>query len=327
MKIRKTINIEERRLAQEISGKMTPSEELVDHMRGFGGSLTRYVARRDLSILSFDMELLANAESGARSTPGLMIVVLLEGDGRGYYRPVAAGGKELTVSYKPKQTYLFFSEAPVVGRYEAHAANRFRGAEVRVGLDLLKRIGGLDLFRAAIATGHPLRLASSESGWIGSFPTPNALLSDAERLLDRGIAGPDDLIVEARALDILTTAMASMRESLFCNGARAARSPAKLKAARRLMLEDLARSWTIGELARRVGLTEKRLKAEFRAEYGIPVYGFLQRSRLEHARTMLESGRSVTEVSMAVGYANPSHFAKLFRRQFGVRPSSFFRSA
>jgi AraC-like DNA-binding protein len=29
---------------------------------------------------------------------------------------------------------------------------------------------------------------------------------------------------------------------------------------------------------------------------------------------------SVTQASLAVGYANPSHFAKIFRRAFGVAP-------
>ena len=31
---------------------------------------------------------------------------------------------------------------------------------------------------------------------------------------------------------------------------------------------------------------------------------------------------SVTEVSLAVGYANPSHFAFLYRRTYGETPSA-----
>jgi AraC-like DNA-binding protein len=32
------------------------------------------------------------------------------------------------------------------------------------------------------------------------------------------------------------------------------------------------------------------------------------------------TGETVTDASLAVGYANPSHFARLFRRHYGVSP-------
>ncbi len=35
--------------------------------------------------------------------------------------------------------------------------------------------------------------------------------------------------------------------------------------------------------------------------------------------------RSVVKISLDVGYANPSHFAQLFRRDTGVAPSNFRR--
>ena len=48
---------------------------------------------------------------------------------------------------------------------------------------------------------------------------------------------------------------------------------------------------------------------------------------MDEARTLLRNGTtSVTEASLSVGYANPGHFARLFRRTFGIQPSAF-RSA
>ncbi len=44
---------------------------------------------------------------------------------------------------------------------------------------------------------------------------------------------------------------------------------------------------------------------------------------MEEGGTMLRKGWSVTETSLAVGYANPSHFAKLFRRHYGIAPRDF----
>ena len=89
------------------------------------------------------------------------------------------------------------------------------------------------------------------------------------------------------------------------------------------MLADLARPWTIGELARRIGLTEKRLKSGFREEFGKPVYRYLQEARLTEAGRLLAEPRArVTDVSLAVGYSSTSHFTRLFTREFGFSPSS-----
>ena len=45
------------------------------------------------------------------------------------------------------------------------------------------------------------------------------------------------------------------------------------------------------------------------------------------AKEMLsERTLSVSDVSAAVGYRDPSHFAALFRREFGVSPGEFRRS-
>lgn len=66
--------------------------------------------------------------------------------------------------------------------------------------------------------------------------------------------------------------------------------------ARDLLLSDLARPWTIADLARRTGLNEKRLKTGFRAAFGKPVYRFLQEARLSEARRLLEEeDASVTD--------------------------------
>ena len=45
---------------------------------------------------------------------------------------------------------------------------------------------------------------------------------------------------------------------------------------------------------------------------------------MDAARRMLrETKKSVVEIALDVGYTNPSHFAKLFRRQTGLSPSDY----
>jgi len=45
---------------------------------------------------------------------------------------------------------------------------------------------------------------------------------------------------------------------------------------------------------------------------------------MDEARRLLrETKRSVVEVALEVGYANPSHFARFFRRETGLSPSDY----
>lgn len=130
--------------------------------------------------------------------------------------------------------------------------------------------------------------------------------------------------MEARCLDLLTATISVMRELLFCEKTKLLRDSNALLKAKAILLRNLEKTWTIQDLARQVGLSEKRLKDGFRQQLGLPVYSYLQKSRMEEARAILaRQGSTVTEVALAVGYANPSRFSYLFLREFGVTPSVF----
>nr|WP_240343842.1 AraC family transcriptional regulator [Paenibacillus sp. SYP-B3998] len=80
------------------------------------------------------------------------------------------------------------------------------------------------------------------------------------------------------------------------------------------------------ELSRIVGLNDYKLKIGFKDEYGKSAFSYLRDKRMEKAFSLLQSGAiSVSRVSVMVGYANFSHFAEAFRKQFGVRPSEVKR--
>jgi len=52
----------------------------------------------------------------------------------------------------------------------------------------------------------------------------------------------------------------------------------------------------------------------------------LRRRRLEAARRLIELQRkdvSITSVAMACGFSSSSEFSRLFKKEFGIRPSHF----
>jgi AraC-like DNA-binding protein len=99
----------------------------------------------------------------------------------------------------------------------------------------------------------------------------------------------------------------------------------QLAQARQLIDQRYDEAWTVARLARTVGLSEKKLKAGFRALAGHSVHAYLREVRLDAAASMLAAGHTVTEVALAVGYSNLSHFSKSFRDAHRVTPSQWVK--
>jgi AraC-like DNA-binding protein len=96
---------------------------------------------------------------------------------------------------------------------------------------------------------------------------------------------------------------------------------ARIFNARALLLRDLSAPPTIASLAREVLLSESQLKQNFREVFGVSIYQYFQRMRLERARQLLaERGRTVKDVAYELGFINTGHFSRLFERAFHVKP-------
>jgi two-component system response regulator YesN len=85
-----------------------------------------------------------------------------------------------------------------------------------------------------------------------------------------------------------------------------------------------ARSVGLAEIARRLSLTPNYLSSLFHRKTGMTFQHYLTRLRLERAGALLaRRGVQVQEVAREVGYSGSRHFSRLFRRQFGCRPSQY----
>jgi AraC-like DNA-binding protein len=79
---------------------------------------------------------------------------------------------------------------------------------------------------------------------------------------------------------------------------------------------------TIDELSRISAMSPTKLKNDFKALYGLPIYEYYQKNRMIKAKSLLMLGKySIKEVGIMVGYSNLSHFANTFKKEFGHLPS------
>ncbi len=84
---------------------------------------------------------------------------------------------------------------------------------------------------------------------------------------------------------------------------------------------------SIDTLSRTAMMSSTKLKTRFKQIYGMKLYEFYNRNRLEQAREMLKTGNfSVKQVGINIGFSNLSNFAKAFRKEFGVLPKEILKN-
>jgi AraC-like DNA-binding protein len=79
----------------------------------------------------------------------------------------------------------------------------------------------------------------------------------------------------------------------------------------------------INSVASEIATSRRQLQRAFAAA-GTSFSNYLTEVRLQNAARLLrEGGMSVHDIAHTVGYKQHSQFAKMFRRRFGVPPSTF----
>ncbi len=79
---------------------------------------------------------------------------------------------------------------------------------------------------------------------------------------------------------------------------------------------------SINKLAKMAAMSPSKLKTSFKEIYGLPIYQYFQKHRMNKAKAMLLSRKySVKEVGIEVGFSNLSNFAKAFKKSFDQLPS------
>ncbi|MDH7913573.1 AraC family transcriptional regulator [Winogradskyella sp. SYSU M77433] len=96
----------------------------------------------------------------------------------------------------------------------------------------------------------------------------------------------------------------------------------KINLAQNILLSDLENPPSLTELAQRIGTNTNKLKKEFKAQFGVPVFKYLQNERLKKAYNLIKNEqKSIQEAAWAVGYDSLGSFSNAFEKKFGYRPS------
>ena len=214
--------------------------------------------------------------------------------------------------------FLTSGGAPYDVRWKAVTSEAFEVMFVFVELPLLQR--ALEEVFGADAPSARLRDVSAF--------TDAALNSLMERLRDeltRRQASP--LFVQGIAQGI---AIHLAREYGVTDEASRSSSPSlpgqKLRQITEWMAEHVAEDLSLDRLAAQAGLSKFHFQRLFKSALRVSPSQYHVTLRMNLARRLLrETKKSVVDVALEVGYANPSHFARLFRKETGLPPSDYRR--
>jgi AraC-like DNA-binding protein len=75
------------------------------------------------------------------------------------------------------------------------------------------------------------------------------------------------------------------------------------------------------QLAALCTVSLRTLQRHFSGRYGMTLGEWLREVRVNEAYTRLKAGESIKEVAYDLGFKQPSHFSRVFKRVHGVSPS------
>ena len=177
--------------------------------------------------------------------------------------------------------------------------------------------------RSFSVEGDPNQLAEISARWPGHTRTLTGVpCSRAMSLLRAFRQGDDFLAIHAEEF-WFETARADRLDRVPDDQSITAR---RVRQAGQLIREDVSRPLYVRAIAREVDVHPVYLARLFRRLFGISIAGYISRVRVEQAiPRLLRREETISEIALALGFSDQSHFTNVFRRETGSSPARFLR--
>jgi AraC-like DNA-binding protein len=134
----------------------------------------------------------------------------------------------------------------------------------------------------------------------------------------------------AETLEAETLALTLVRRAVgerTSHAAGASQGRQKLVDRAKLVLaSDLARRWTLADIAAEVRVSPVYLTQVFQQVEAMPLYRYQLRLRLARALDLLAQYSDLTALGLHLGFSSHSHFSAAFRKAYARTPQEFQRS-
>lgn len=159
-------------------------------------------------------------------------------------------------------------------------------------------------------------------------------IDNAENLLSRILEFPSEKSIDqvVKCLGILYEFLSilikdSREESGNTKPAECTMKEEYIQQAIRYIQLHYAESMTVTSIAEYIGLDRSYFSKLFKYSIGRSPYEFLLKYRMDKAiRLLTHTSATVRQVALSVGYENPLHFTRLFKKHMGLPPAQYRRT-
>jgi AraC-like DNA-binding protein len=93
--------------------------------------------------------------------------------------------------------------------------------------------------------------------------------------------------------------------------------------ARDFILANLQQNLSIDDIATAANMSKFHFIRQFRLQFGITPHQYVLSCRVNLARRIIESGKSLNQAAFEAGFADDSHLNRHFKRVYGLTPKRF----
>jgi AraC-like DNA-binding protein len=83
----------------------------------------------------------------------------------------------------------------------------------------------------------------------------------------------------------------------------------------------------LAELSKLVGLNRSHLIRSFKKATGLPPHAYFLQLKVSEAKRRLVRGEPISQVALETGFADQSHFSRVFKNAVGITPAQYARIA
>jgi AraC-like DNA-binding protein len=189
-----------------------------------------------------------------------------------------------------------------------------------------------DYFFRCLPETHPLFIYFQESAKGNkaallsekSLPITPRMTNLIYDMLQCGVNGHcQGLFMEAKIIELLALQFDQWEQAgqPLESGALKPEELEKMQQVKRLAVASLGKALTLRELAQQVGTNEYDLKQHFKKAFGLTVFGYRHKFKMEKAKEMLlQQDVKIAAIARALGYQHATHFTSAFKKFYGFLP-------
>lgn len=179
------------------------------------------------------------------------------------------------------------------------------------------------LFEPRVFAGYIAEHGLTQGAWRRAFTRASPeLLREMAAVLRVARSETSDMEAQSAIVGLFEVMLPELFDGAG-RGPQAAVSERAARLIRECLHADVAGTLDLETLAARCGLSRFQALRAFKRRYGIPPHAYQLCLKVSMARRMLQSGYSSTEVAASCGFADQSHFGRVFKRSLGVTPASY----